>query len=87
MMDSGGFIEYLLDREDVKSAWHAYTHHEFTTRMGDGTLPQEAFKYYMIQDYLYLIQFARANALAGYKAKKLDDIASVSWSKVSSIKC
>ena len=43
--------------------------------MGDGTLPEETFKYYMIQDYLYLIHFARANALAGYKTKSIDDIA------------
>ncbi|EMC92647.1 hypothetical protein BAUCODRAFT_568824 [Baudoinia panamericana UAMH 10762] len=71
----GRFVEYLLDREDVKPAWHEYTHHEFVERMGDGTLPRESYKHYMIQDYLYLIQFARANALAGYKAKTLDDIA------------
>jgi len=24
--------------------------------MGDGTLPPETFKYYMIQDYLYLVR-------------------------------
>ncbi|KAK4570334.1 trifunctional hydroxymethylpyrimidine kinase/phosphomethylpyrimidine kinase/thiaminase [Recurvomyces mirabilis] len=72
----GGFVDYLLDRDDVKKSWHDYTHHEFVEKMGDGTLPRETFKYYMIQDYLYLIHFARANALAGYKAKKLDDIAS-----------
>ncbi|RMX92183.1 hypothetical protein D0868_13556 [Hortaea werneckii] len=70
-----GFIQYLLEREDVQPAWHDYTHHEFVQQMGDGTLPPETFKYYMIQDYLYLVQFARANALAGYKAKTLDDIA------------
>jgi len=71
----GGFVEYLLERDDVQAAWHAYTHHEFVQRMGNGTLPRETFKYYMIQDYLYLIHFARANALAGYKTKNLDDIA------------
>ncbi|KAK5118046.1 hypothetical protein LTR62_004092 [Meristemomyces frigidus] len=71
----GRFVDYLLERNDVQSAWHQYTHHDFVNRMGDGTLPPETYKYYMIQDYLYLIQFARANALAGYKAKKLDDIA------------
>ncbi|KAI6814455.1 hypothetical protein KC340_g16361 [Hortaea werneckii] len=70
-----GFIQYLLEREDVQPAWNEYTHHEFVQRMGDGTLPPETFKYYMIQDYLYLVHFARANALAGYKAKTLDDIA------------
>lgn len=78
MQYSGRFIDYLMDRDDVRPAWHGYTHHEFTQKMGDGTLPPETFKYYMIQDYLYLIHFARANALAGYKAKTLDDIAAVS---------
>lgn len=70
-----GFIDYLLDRPDVAEVWHKFTHHEFVERMGDGTLEVERFKYYMVQDYLYLIQFARANALAAYKAKTLDGIA------------
>ncbi|KAK3074358.1 trifunctional hydroxymethylpyrimidine kinase/phosphomethylpyrimidine kinase/thiaminase [Teratosphaeriaceae sp. CCFEE 6253] len=71
----GGFVEYILERDDVKAAWHEYTNHDFVQRMGDGTLAVESFKHYMTQDYLYLIHFARANALAGYKAKTLDDIA------------
>ncbi|KAK3724139.1 trifunctional hydroxymethylpyrimidine kinase/phosphomethylpyrimidine kinase/thiaminase [Vermiconidia calcicola] len=50
----GTFVEYILDREDVKPAWREFTHHEFVRQMGDGTLPEESFKYYMIQDYLYL---------------------------------
>ena len=54
-IDSGNFIEYLLEREDVKSVWHDYTHHDFCVKMGDGTLPREAYKTYMIQDYLYLV--------------------------------
>lgn len=53
---SGNFIEYLLGRDDVKTVWHEYTHHEFCERMGDGTLPRETFKNYMIQDYLYLVR-------------------------------
>ncbi|KAF2487850.1 Phosphomethylpyrimidine kinase-domain-containing protein [Neohortaea acidophila] len=71
----GNFTEYLLSRADVKPAWHDFTHHEFVRQMGDGTLPLEWFKYYMIQDYIYLIHFARANALAGYKTKSLDGVA------------
>jgi hydroxymethylpyrimidine/phosphomethylpyrimidine kinase len=55
ILHSGNFIEYLLERDDVKPAWHDYTHHEFCVKMGDGTLPREAFKNYMIQDYLYLV--------------------------------
>ena len=42
--------------------------------MGDGTLPVQNFKYYMIQDYLFLVQFARANALSAYKSSSLKDI-------------
>jgi thiaminase len=55
MWSSGTFIEYILDRADVIPEWQAYTHHEFVRRLGDGTLPEESFKFYMIQDYLYLV--------------------------------
>ena len=72
----GGFVDHLLDRNDVSYAWYEFTHHEFVEKLGDGTLEESRFKYYMIQDYLYLIHFARANALSAYKAKNMDDIAS-----------
>lgn len=71
---SGRFIPYLLDREDIQGPWKQYTEHDFVQRMGDGTLPVENFKYYMIQDYLFLVQFARANALSAYKSSSLKDI-------------
>lgn len=51
----GGFIDYLLDRPDVAEVWKKFTHHDFVERMGDGTLPIEKFKFYMSQDYLYLV--------------------------------
>ncbi|KAL9070143.1 MAG: hypothetical protein Q9161_005095 [Pseudevernia consocians] len=71
----GYFIEYLLNREDVEPAWHAHVHHDFVKRIGDGTLPTEKFKDYLIQDYLFLVQFARAKALSAYKANSMEDIA------------
>ncbi|CAD0090635.1 unnamed protein product [Aureobasidium vineae] len=71
----GGFVDWLLEREDVRKVWKEFTQHEFVEQMGDGTLPVESFKFYMVQDYLYLTQFARANALAGYKAKTLEGVA------------
>lgn len=71
----GHFLEYLLDRPDVRKAWKEHTEHDFVAGLADGTLPFEAFKYYLMQDYLYLIQFARANALASYKAKTMEDVA------------
>jgi thiaminase len=64
----------LLDREDIQEPWKQYTEHEFVQRMGDGTLPIENFKYYMIQDYLFLVQFSRATALSAYKSSLLKDI-------------
>ncbi|KAK8238410.1 thiamine biosynthesis protein-like protein (Thi-4) [Phyllosticta capitalensis] len=70
----GRFIEYLLDREDVRGPWKEHTHHAFVKQLADGTLPLKKFQNYLIQDYLFLIQFSRANSLAAYKAKDLDDI-------------
>ncbi|KAL5118041.1 trifunctional hydroxymethylpyrimidine kinase/phosphomethylpyrimidine kinase/thiaminase [Pleosporales sp. CAS-2024a] len=70
----GRFIPYLLNREDVQEPWKQYTEHEFVQCMGNGTLPVEKFKYYMIQDYLFLVQFARATALSAYKSSSLKDI-------------
>lgn len=51
----GGFISYLLDRDDIQVPWKQYTEHEFVQQMGDGTLPVEQFMYYMVQDYLFLV--------------------------------
>ncbi|KAF2232497.1 hypothetical protein EV356DRAFT_525193 [Viridothelium virens] len=81
----GYFLEYLLDRDDVKGPWKEYTEHEFVKQMGLGTLPTKVFRFYMVQDYLYLVHFSRANALAAYKAKSLDDI-SMSASIVTHIR-
>ncbi|KAL2881744.1 trifunctional hydroxymethylpyrimidine kinase/phosphomethylpyrimidine kinase/thiaminase [Colletotrichum sp. CLE4] len=73
----GRFIEYMLERPDVKDVWKTFVYHPFVMAMGDGTLPMESFKQYLIQDYLYLVHFARANALASYKAKSIADISAV----------
>jgi len=70
----GNFISYLLDREEVQTPWKEYTEHEFVQRMGDGTLPVEKFTYYLVQDYLFLVQFSRATALSAYKSSNLKDI-------------
>lgn len=54
--------------------WQAYTRHPFIEGMADGTLPDAAFAHYLKQDYLFLVQFARAYSLAGYKARTLRDL-------------
>jgi thiaminase (transcriptional activator TenA) len=54
--------------------WRAYVAHPFTAGMANGTLPQPAFRHYLVQDYLFLIEFARAYALAVYKSPQLADM-------------
>ena len=56
--------------------WSSYVDHDFVRQMGAGTLPKQAFRTYLVQDYLFLIQFARAYALAMYKSRTLGDIRS-----------
>ena len=43
--------------------WNAFCSHPFLTGIGDGTLDQKKFQFYMIQDYLYLLDYARLFAL------------------------
>ncbi len=54
--------------------WASYVDHDFVRQLGDGTLPEAAFRMYLVQDYLFLIQFARAYALATYKSRTLADM-------------
>lgn len=54
--------------------WNAYVEHDFVKGLQDGSLPEAAFRHYLVQDYLFLIQFARAYALAAYKSETLEDI-------------
>ena len=55
-------------------AWAAYVEHPFVAGLGDGTLPKAAFDAYLVQDWLFLIQFARAHALAVFKGRDLAEM-------------
>ena len=56
------------------AAWQDYVAHPFVAGLADGTLPEAAFRHYLGQDYLFLIHFARAYALAVFKADNLADM-------------
>ena len=66
------FFERL--KTAASAEWRAYTEHPFTNAMADGSLAEAAFRYYLVQDYLFLIEFARAYALAIYKSPGLADM-------------
>ena len=66
------FFERL--KAEASAEWRAYTEHPFTDAMADGSLPEAAFRHYLVQDYLFLIEFARAYALSVYKSPTLVDM-------------
>lgn len=61
-------------RSACADEWAGYCNHEFVQRIGDATLPEQSFRHYLEQDYLFLIHFSRAWALAVYKADTLADM-------------
>jgi thiaminase/transcriptional activator TenA len=48
--------------------------HPFLTGLTDGSLPPEAFRFYVVQDAHYLREFARALAITAARAPTEDDI-------------
>src|SRR6266496_5859383 len=54
--------------------WPAYTRHDFVLRLARGDLPEAAFRRYLVQDYLFLLHFARAWGLAVYKSDTLAEM-------------
>ena len=61
-------------KRDAAPAWSAYVDHAFVRGLGAGTLPEESFRHYLVQDYLFLIEFARAYAIGVYKAPDLTEM-------------
>ena len=55
-----------------ESVRQAILNHPFVTEIGDGTLDVEKFKFYVRQDYVYLIDYSRMLALASARAPDLD---------------
>ncbi|MEP3298337.1 MAG: thiaminase II [Pseudoruegeria sp.] len=61
-------------RGNASEIWEAYTRHDFVEGLRDGTLPQKKFLHYLRQDYVFLIHFARAWALAVAKSETLSEM-------------
>lgn len=55
--------------EAARPVWEKCLSHPFVKGIGDGTLPAENFKYFMLQDYLYLFEYAKVFALGVVKSR------------------
>ena len=70
-------MDFITEIENqTLSIRQAILEHPFITGIGDGSLPVDRFKYYVIQDYVYLIDYSRALAIASARAIDLQDM---SW--------
>ncbi len=58
----------------AQPVWEAQHSHPFVQGIGDGTLDIEKFKFWVRQDYLFLIDYARLLALAVARAPDLDSM-------------
>lgn len=66
-----GTTQQLLDY--AAGVWAAYNEHPFVLGIQNGTLEREKFRFYMIQDYLYLGDYAKIFALGVAKATSLSN--------------
>jgi len=55
-------------RKMAEPIWEQIFRHPFVVEVYGGVLPLEKFRYYLLQDYNYLVNFAKALSLAAAKA-------------------
>lgn len=58
-------------RASAAAAWDAQLCHPFVRSIGDGSLSRERFVFYLEQDYLFLIEYARLLALGVVRSSDL----------------
>lgn len=58
--------------KSIEPIYSAILHHPFVRGLGDGSLPIDCFKFYVVQDALYLREFGRALAIAAARAPEDD---------------
>jgi thiaminase/transcriptional activator TenA len=59
-------------REAAADIWEAQYEHPFVRGIADGTLDPERFRFYVRQDYVFLIEYGRLLALACARAPRLE---------------
>ena len=70
---SYGKVFNLLKEKNLKN-WLLYTKHDFVNLLSSDSLEEKYFLNYLIQDYLFLIQFSKAWSLAVLKSDTLEEM-------------
>lgn len=55
--------------QSAKEIWESYLVHPFVKGIEEGNLDKEKFRFYMIQDYLYLLEYSKVFAYGVTKTK------------------
>jgi len=63
-------------REENAAVWEACYEHPFVQAIGRGDLEEDRFRRFLVQDYLFLIDYARVLAYASAKAP---DVSTQAW--------
>ena len=66
------FSEVLF--KEVEELWNKYLEHPFLKGIGEGTLEREKFKNYLVQDYLYLKDYAKVFAMGLVKSRTMKEM-------------
>ncbi len=59
-------------RQSSERIWRAIDGHPFLCELAAGTLPLNRFTYFILQDYVYLLDFAQVLCLGGAKSPNLE---------------
>ncbi|MFB6188332.1 MAG: thiaminase II [Halapricum sp.] len=62
----------FTDEMAADDYWSAMVEHPMVEGIGDGTLDEAPFEYWVRQDYVYLIEYSRVFALGAARAERLD---------------
>jgi len=61
-------------RKECNAIWEASFQHPFVRSLAEGSLPEDVFRYYVLQDSYYLKHFAKVHALAAVQARDLPTV-------------
>lgn len=61
-------------RRRAKQIWQAIDRHPFLRELHAGTLPMDRFTYFILQDYVYLLDFAQVLCQGGAKSPDLETL-------------